>query len=53
MNIEKKNIKEVYAGPYFREKLTPDEMDALKLPIDAREKIRSELSRIKSDEIKG
>ena len=34
-------------------RLTFDDMNALKLPIDAREKIRSELSRIKSDEIKG
>ena len=34
-------------------KLTIYDMDALKLPIDARAKIRRELSRIKSDEIKG
>ena len=34
MNIEKKNIKEVYAGPYFREKLTPDEIAESLIYID-------------------
>ena len=48
-----KNFKDNHIDYEAFLKLTVYDMDALKLPIDAREKIRSEISRIKSDEING